>query len=280
MGLPYNNEDANTAQRATTMTQRFAGKAALVTGASGGIGRATALSLAQDGADVAINYLTLPEAADSAAAEIRGLGRKALLCRTDVSDQPAVEAMVDRVVAEFGRLDLLVITAVYSDRELFYKADMAGFRKTIDVSMWGAFYVLRAAANRMIEQGQGGSIVVVSSAHAHVAMPSCMAYNMAKAAEDQMARTAALELVCHRIRVNIVYPGWTDTPGERKFFTEEVLQRAAAALPMGRLAQPEEIARGILFLLDPASDYITGTTLSIDGGTTLPWWSKRGTGEF
>jgi glucose 1-dehydrogenase len=262
------------------MTQRFAGETALVTGASSGIGRATAIALARDGADVAINYLTLPESAESAAAEIRGLGRKALLCRTDVSDQPAVEAMVDRVVAELGRLDLVVLSAVFSERELFYEADMAGFRKTVDVSMWGAFHVLRAAAKHMIRQGQGGSVVVVSSGHARFALPSCMAYNMAKAAEDQMARTAALELVPHRIRVNIVYPGWTDTPGERKFFTEEVLARAAAALPMGRLARPEEIARGILFLLDPASEYITGTTLSIDGGTHLPWWSKRGTGEF
>jgi glucose 1-dehydrogenase len=103
---------------------------------------------------------------------------------------------------------------------------------------------------------------------------------MAKAAIDQMARTAALELVEHKIRVNVVHPGWTDTPGERKFFPEEVLQRAAAELPWGRLAQPEEIARGVVFLADPASDYITGTTLAIDGGSQLPWWSKRGTGEF
>jgi glucose 1-dehydrogenase len=107
-----------------------------------------------------------------------------------------------------------------------------------------------------------------------------MAYNMAKAAQDQMARTAAVELLRHRIRVNIIYPGWTDTPGERKYFTEEVLQRAGAALPWGRLARPEEIARGVVFLVDPASDYINGTTLSIDGGSQLPWWSKRGTGEF
>ena len=262
------------------MTQRFAGKVALVTGASSGIGKATALGLAKDGADVAINYLTMPESAEALAGEVHALGRKALLCRTDVSDQPAVEAMVERVVAELGRLDLLVLSAVFSERELFHKADMTGFRKTIDVSMWGAFYTLRAAANQMMKQGQGGSVVVVSSPHAHVALPSCMAYNMAKAAEDQMARTAALELIGHRIRVNLVYPGWTDTSGERKFFTEDVLKKAGAALPMGRMAQPEEIARGILFLLDPASDYITGTTLSIDGGTQLPWWSKRGTGEF
>jgi glucose 1-dehydrogenase len=107
-----------------------------------------------------------------------------------------------------------------------------------------------------------------------------MAYNMAKAAVDQMARTAALELAPHRIRVNILYPGWTDTPGERKFFTDEVLEKASASLPAGRLARPEEIARGVVFLVDPESEYVTGSTLVIDGGAALPWWSKRGTGEW
>ena len=107
-----------------------------------------------------------------------------------------------------------------------------------------------------------------------------MAYNMAKAALDQMAKTAAIELFKQRIRVNIVHPGWTDTPGERKYFSEEVLQGTAKTLPWGRLARPEEVARGILFLVDPASDYVTGSTLTIDGGIQLPWWSKRGSGEF
>jgi glucose 1-dehydrogenase len=259
---------------------KLAGKVALVTGASAGIGKATALALAQEGADVAINYLTFPEAADELAVQIRKLGRKALLCQVDVSDQAAVEAMVQRVVTELGRLDILVSNAVYSDRDYFYQADMAGFRRTIDVTMWGAFYVTRAAAVHLMKQGQGGNVVVVSSPHAHIPLASCMAYNMAKAALDQMARTAAIELVKHRIRVNIVHPGWINTPGERKFFSDEVLMRAGAALPLGRLGEPEEIARGILFLVDPASEYITGSTLSIDGGNQLPWWSKRGTGEF
>jgi len=95
-----------------------------------------------------------------------------------------------------------------------------------------------------------------------------------------LARTAAVELFAQRIRVNLVHPGWTDTPGERKYFTEEALQKAAAALPWGRLARPDEIARGILFLVDPASDYLTGSTLSIDGGLQLPWWSQRGNGQL
>jgi glucose 1-dehydrogenase len=260
--------------------KRLSGKTALVTGASSGIGRATALALAQAGADVAINYLTYPEWAEELADQIRALGRRALLFPVDVADQEAVETMIAQTVQEFGGLDIFVANAFHSDEALFYQADMVDFRRTIDVTMWGAFYGIRAAANQMIRQGRGGNIVVVSSPHAREALPTSMAYNMAKAAVDQMARTAAVELLCHRIRVNIIHPGWTDTPGERKYFSEEVIERVAKTLPWGRLARPEEIARGILFLVDPASDYITGSTLTIDGGLQLPWWSKRGQGEF
>jgi glucose 1-dehydrogenase len=256
------------------------GKTAIVTGASAGIGRATALSLARAGADVAINYLTYPEAAAETAEQVRALGRRALLFPVDVADQTAVDDMVARTVGEFGRLDIYVSNAAYSDEQLFCQADMAGFRRTIDVTMWGAFYGFRAAAKQMIRQNHGGNIIAISSVHAVQPIPTSMAYNMAKAALDQLARTAALELARYRIRVHIVYPGWTDTPGERKYFSEEVLQRAGASLPLSRLARPEEIARGVLFLVDPASEYITGSTLSIDGGTQLPYWSKRGKGEF
>jgi glucose 1-dehydrogenase len=256
------------------------GKVALVTGASAGIGKATALALARAGADVAINYLTYPEAAEELAREVRSCGARALLCPVDVADQGAVEEMVGRIASELGRLDVFVSNAAYSDRDFFHRADMAGFRRTIDVTMWGAFFGLRASVNQMIRQGQGGAVVVISSPHALHAIPSCMAYNMAKSALDQMARTAAVELLAQRIRVNLIHPGWTDTPGERKFFQEDVLRRAGAELPWGRMARPEEIARGVVFLVDPDSDYINGSTLVIDGGAQLPWWSKRGTGEF
>jgi len=94
-----------------------------------------------------------------------------------------------------------------------------------------------------------------------------------------MMRTAAVELLPHNIRVNAIYPGWTDTPGERKYYSEEVLQKASKSLPLKRLARPEEVARGILFLLGPDSDYMTGSILYLDGGIFLPWWSKRGSGE-
>lgn len=257
--------------------QPLAGQVVLITGGASGIGRATALLLARHGADVAVNDLQNdPTLAD----EIRLLGRRGMSFAGDVSDQSAVESFVTHLVAAMGRLDALVTCAYYSDEAPFHSADMAGFRRSIEVTMWGAFYALRAAANQMIRQGRGGSVVVVSSPHAREAVPNSMAYNMAKAALDQMARTAAVELLPHRIRVNIVHPGWTDTPGERKYFPEDVLRREAARLPWGRLAQPDEIARGILFLLDPASDYMTGSTLTIDGGLQLPWWSKRASGGF
>jgi glucose 1-dehydrogenase len=257
---------------------RLQGKVALVTGASSGIGRATALALAREGADVALNYLTWPEWAAELAAQVRSLGRGAFLYPVDVSDQEAVEAMVANVASDLGKLDILVTCAYYSDEDYFFRADMAGFRRTIDVTMWGTFYVLRAAANFMIRQGQGGSAVLISSIHAKEAIPSSAAYNMAKAAVDQLGRTAALELARYGIRVNLVYPGWTDTPGERKYFSEEMLRRGGELTPLGRLVKPEEIARGILFLVDPASESVTGSTLSVDGGGALPWWSKRGEG--
>jgi glucose 1-dehydrogenase len=249
---------------------------AIVTGASRGIGRAVAIGLAQAGADVAINFRSHPEEAEQVAEEVRRAGRRALLLEADVADAAAVEQMVDRAAAEFGRLDIAVSNAAFSDRELFYEADMDGFRRTVDVTMWGAFYLLRSSARKMISGKHGGSIVIVSSPHAYIPVPRSMAYNLSKAAIDQMARTAAIELVDHRIRVNIIHPGWIDTPGERKYATEEQMVAVAAKMPWKRLGRADEIARGVVFLCEPASDYMTGSALLIDGGNTLPWWAKGG----
>jgi glucose 1-dehydrogenase len=256
---------------------------AFVTGASRGIGRAAAIALAHAGADVAINYYSHGDEAEAVAAEVRNAGRRAILVPGDVAESSAVEEMIARTARELGRLDIAVSNAAYSAREPFYEADLAPFRRTVDVTMWGAFNVLRAATRQMLEQKKtapgnkpAGSIVIVSSPHSFVAVPRAMAYNMSKAAIDQMARTAAIELAEHRIRVNMIHPGWIDTPGERKFASEETLRSAGAKLPWGRMGTAEEIARGIVFLSDPASDYITGSSLLVDGGITLPWWANRG----
>lgn len=254
----------------------LSGRVALVTGASLGIGRSTAIALARAGADVAVNYRSSEEQADEVCQAIRGLGRRALKLKADVSDQHAVEGLVSKTVAGLGKLDIAISNAAYSDRELYFEADMEGFRRTVDVTMWGAFYLMRASTQQFIKQSEGGTIVLVSSPHAFIPAPRAMAYNMSKAALEHMAKTAAIEAAEHRVRINMIQPGWTDTPGERKFASEETLEKAGAKIPLGRLGTPDEMAQGVLFLCDPRNEYMTGATLLIDGGISLPWWASRG----
>lgn len=252
------------------------GQVAVVTGASMGIGEATAVALARAGASVVINYRSHHERAQKVVAECQEAGGQAIAVAGDVADQSAVEGAVAAAVEHFGKLTIAVSNAAYSDREVFYEANMEGFRRTVDVTMWGAFYLMRAATQQMIKQGGGGSIVLVSSPHAFIPAPRAMAYNMSKAAIEHAARTAAIEVAEHRIRINVIQPGWTDTPGERKFASEDTLQTAGAKIPLGRLGTPEEMAAGILYLADPKNTYLTGAALLIDGGISLPWWANRG----
>ena len=249
----------------------LSGKRAIVSGASLGIGRAVAIELARSGAEVVINYRSHEQDALQAVAECEEAGGKAHAVKADFGEEQQIQSLVEQSIQLMGGIDIVVSNAVYSDRHLFLDSDLNEFRKTIDVSMWGAFHFVRSACRQMVEQNQCGNVVVISSPHAHMAIPGAMAYNMAKAANDQMARTAACELAQHRIRVNIIHPGWTDTPGERKFFSEETLKAEGAKLPWGRLGKPEEIGRGVCFLCDAGSEYITGSTLTIDGGIQLPW---------
>ena len=176
------------------------GCVAVVTGASLGIGRATAITLGRAGAKVVVNYRSHAAAADEVVRAIEDAGSDAVKCQADVADQAAVEEMVALADTQFGGLDIAVSNAAYSDREPFVSADMDGFRRTVDVTMWGAFYLMRAASQQMIRQGNGGTIVIVSSPLAFVAFANSMAYNMSKAALEQMVKTAALEVAKHRIR--------------------------------------------------------------------------------
>ena len=252
----------------------LSGFVAVVTGASLGIGRAAAIALGRAGAAVVVNYRSHEAQADEVVSAVKSTGAQAIKVQADVSDLDAVEALVSRTVEQFGKLDIAIANAAYSDREMFCDANMELFRRTVDVTMWGTFYLLRAASQQMIKQGRGGAIVLVSSPHAFVPVPRSMAYNISKAAVEHMSRTAAIELAEHRIRVNTLQPGWTDTPGERKFATEEALEAASKTLPFGRLGTPEEMAEAILFMCNPRNSYMTGASLLIDGGITLPSWSN------
>jgi glucose 1-dehydrogenase len=252
------------------------GLVAIVTGASLGIGRATAIALAKSGAAVAVNFRSHREQADEVVRHIEEAGGRAFAAQGDVADFDAVQRVVDETVERYGSVDIAVSNAAYSDRQPFYEAELSGFKRTVDVTMWGAFHLMRTASVQMIKQGRGGAIVFVSSPHAFIPAPRAMAYNMSKAAVEHMARTAAIEVAEFKIRINIIQPGWTDTPGDLKFASRETLDTAGAKIPLGRLGTPEEMAEGILFLCDPKHSYMTGASLLIDGGISLPWWANRG----
>jgi len=247
----------------------LSGKVALVTGSSRGIGRGCALEMARAGADVAVNCRSHAEEAEAVAEEIRAGGRQALVAPADVSDRKAVERMVEKTVERFGHLDILVSNAYYSKREPFLEMAAEGMQRTLDVTLWGGFHTAQTAARQMVEQGGGGSILFISSVLSFLPMPNSLAYNTAKAGMNQMAATMANELTAHRIRVNVIEPGWIDTPGEREFSTEEEIEAGAKRLPWGRLGTIEDIGKAATFLSSDAADYITGAVLRVDGGYYL-----------
>lgn len=248
------------------------GKVALISGASRGIGRGIALQMGKSGAKVAVNYRTHGDEAEAVVDEIRQAGSDAFAYRADVADRAAVDAMVNATVEQFGRLDIAVANAYYSKREPFLDLALDAAQRTLEVTFWGAFHLAQAGARQMVEQGDGGAILFISSVLAWIPLPTSLPYNAAKAGIDQMSATIANELTEHRIRSNVIAPGYTDTPGERQYATEAQIREAATALPWKRLGTAEDIAYAATFLCSDAADYITGTVLSVDGG----YWLKVG----
>lgn len=250
------------------MTQaRLAGKTALVTGAGRGIGRATALELAREGANIVVNDLD-DDAAERVAAEVRALGPQAIAQPADVGDRRQVDAMFAAARETFPTLDVLVANAVFSIRKPLLELTVEDVERTWAVSLWGVFHTCQEAARRMVEQG-AGSITVISSVHSFRPYPNASAYNGAKAAVNQMAKTWAVELAPNGVRVNVIEPGWTNTPGERTFHSEEALSAGGAGTLLGRLAEPEEVARAAAFLASDDASYVIGSVLRVDGGFSL-----------
>lgn len=242
------------------------GKVALVTGAARGIGQGCVLELARRGADVVINDRDRLDLAEEVAGEVRGSGRRAVVIPSDVTDRAACAALVDRAVTELGRLDIVVANAAFSIRKPFLELAEAEALATFAGTFWSAFHVTQFAARQIARQGSGGSIIFISSVLAVIPFPTSSIYNAAKAAINQMARTMAAEFAPLRIRVNAVEPGWIDTPGERKFATEEEIQATAKLQPLGRLGTVEDVAKGVAYLASDDAAYVTGSILRIDGG--------------
>ncbi|MBV7329447.1 SDR family oxidoreductase [Chloroflexi bacterium TSY] len=253
--------------------KRFDGKVALVTGASLGIGRGIALCLANEGADVVVNYRSHRAEADLVAAEIEEMGRRALVWQADVADRGAVVEMVEGTVEHFGRLDVAVANAAMSIREPVVDAKWENIESTIQVTQFGVFHTCQLAAQQMVKQPLNGrsrgKIVIISSVHAEIAPVASAAYNMSKAAINHLARTMATELAAQRININVVNPGWIDTPGERKFYNETELAEAGKRIPWGRIGVPEDIGKAVTYLASDDADYVTGSVLRVDGGFVL-----------
>jgi len=253
--------------------RRFENQVALITGASRGIGRGIALCLAEEGANIVVHYRTHPEEAQEVADAVEALGGRALPWQADVADRAAVEAMIAGATEHFGRIDVAVANAAVSVREQVVDADWENVLRTIEVSQFGVFHTCQFAARQMIRQEQRGrsrgKILIISSIHAELPVPGSAPYNMAKAAINHFGETLAAELTPYHINVNIINPGWIDTPGERKYATEEEIREGAKRLPWKRLGTIEDIGKAAAFLTSDDADYITGATLRVDGGLML-----------
>ena len=248
---------------------RLAGKVAIVTGASRGIGRGCALALAEDGADVVVNYLSHAAEAGEVVREIEAMGRRALAHRADVADRAQVAAMVEVAISLFGQLDVMVANAYRSIRGPFLEVTPEGLGQTLDVTLLGAFHCCQLAARAMVARGRGGKIIVIGSVHAEHPFAGATAYNVAKFGVVGMALTAASELAAHHINVNVIHPGWIDTPGERQYHSEEELREEGRRIPWGRLGTPLEIGRVAAFLASDDAEYVTGAVLRVDGAHVL-----------
>ena len=242
------------------------GKVAVVTGSARGIGRGIALAFAREGASVMVNDLENADAARETAGGIRALGRDADVCIADASDPAQVQSLVDAAVGRFGRLDIAVANAVYERHAPFLESRLDDMRRTAEVLLFGAYYLAQSAGRHMVARGGGGKILFITSIHGAQSFSTAAAYNMCKAGVNHLARSVANELAPHRINVNAIEPGWIDTPGERRFYTEEQLRAAGAQLPWGRMGRPDDIGRAAVYLCSDDADYATGTVLRVDGG--------------
>jgi NAD(P)-dependent dehydrogenase (short-subunit alcohol dehydrogenase family) len=257
------------------MSDRLAGKVAIITGGGSGIGRACAVRFAQEGAQVCAADLSLEGAAQTVH-QIEAAGGKALAVAVDTADEAANEAMVARCVEAFGAVDLLVAAAgIGTGRPRteepppvasVLSIPMDQFRKVIDVNLYGVLYSDRAVAKWQVANRRGGSIINIASVAARIGLPGG-AYSISKAGVWMLTKVLAIELAQAGIRVNAIGPGYIETPMTAALQTDEARrQRVLNQTPMGRLGQPEEIAATALFLASDDASYFTGELLHPAGG--------------
>jgi 3-oxoacyl-[acyl-carrier protein] reductase len=251
------------------MSAAFANRVALVTGGSRGIGRATALRLAEDGADVAISYISRTKEAHEVVAAVEALGRRAAALPCDVSKPDDVQRLVDQTGEKLGPIDLLVHSAGISNLRDHNHLNLDVWREMMDVNLTGTYLVVFAVKDEMIQR-RFGRIVTLSSVAALRPRKMQIHYATAKAGVIAFTRCCAEAFAPHNVRINGVAPGLIDTEMGH-VLPETMIRDVIAGTPMGRLGQPEEIASVIRFLLSDDSSFMTGHTLAVSGGrATLP----------
>ncbi len=244
------------------------GKVVLITGAARGIGFGIAHVLASSGAKVVLADILQPELADAVSAiQQTDVTAHGIYC--DISTSASCQVMVDEAVRQYGRIDALVACAASSRRGPFLEVTEDDLHSTLSATLFGTFFSCQAAARQMVKQGEGGSLVIISSVHVLRHYPGAAAYNMGKAAVNSLSRTLAAELAPHRIRVNAVLPGWTDTPGELSFTTAKELKRGGESIPLGRMGSPVDMGNAVRYLISDDASYVTGSELLVDGGFTI-----------
>lgn len=242
------------------------GKVAIVTGGNSGIGASIALELAKQGANIVIDYISNPNATESLEKQISALGDKVIGVDADVTKISELQKLVDAAVKQFGRLDILVNNAGIETRTSVLDTTEAQYDKVMNVNLKSAFFAIQTAAKQMIKQGCG-RIINISSVHEDWPMPGNTAYCLSKGGMRMLTRTAALELAEHNILVAAVGPGAVATPINLSTMNDpELMKKLDSAIPLGRMASPEEIAKVVAFLSGDGASYITAATIFVDGG--------------
>jgi glucose 1-dehydrogenase len=243
------------------------GKVAIITGGNSGIGKAIVLALAKQGANVVIDYVCHPEATEALEAECAALGEQAIGVEADVSKVAELQKLIDAAVQKFGRLDVMVNNAGVETRTSVLDTTEEQYERVLEINLKSAFFGTQLAARQMIKQGGGGRIVNITSVHEDWPMPGNAAYCLSKGGIRMLTRTAGVELGPHNILVVGVGPGAVATPiNLATMESPELMKKLDAAIPLGRMAKPEEIASVVAFLAGDGASYITATTIFADGG--------------
>jgi glucose 1-dehydrogenase len=243
------------------------GKVAIVTGGNSGIGKSIVEWLAELGAKVVIDYRSHPEATEALEEEIGAYGGSSYGVQADVGKLEDLQRLVDTAVSKYGRLDIMVNNAGIETRTSILDTTPDDFDKVLNVNLRGVFFATQYAAKQMIAQGSGGRIINISSVHEDWPMPNNTPYCVAKGGVRMLTRTAGVELASKGVTIVNVGPGAVATPiNDSTMNNPELLAKLNAAIPMGRMAQPEEIAKVVGFLASDAASYITATSIFADGG--------------